>query len=510
MPEHSLFTKAVPTEPSEFPWTSLPQEIKCHVLSFADLSDLKSARLVCWNWADTASRFLFEELWLTPWTLYQLEDERSLQTVRPHVRSLMLFSEILPECSLETWQKAYKEWQVSFEKNIDLPLLSDADDSERVAVTEAFNKRKEPWLASEVDARFNNYSDHFRCQARFFEELGADDHSGATAGKNLPVLEKAINSFYNLLNVMIGDDFWFQYFQYFQYFQSSYTLGHSYYRTGKRWNVWQDVEDLDDSIFDQGLPSFGRTFLSTVLKTLGHSRQNLLSLCAGTILFPTFESFTRLDQEDSQAVKHTFSNLDTIVVVLSSDGYSIIQDEKGQTWLADVLCGAKKLRDVDVTMYNDSEIEEDALKLFWSRKTMLCRLRIANMAVTEDLFSSFLHRNAQTLQEIELDYVHLQETHRHLRGNGWGNLLKPFAGMIQIETIQLFPDPWTTGTWVESSDVLLEDPTCAQLLGEGLVGGVWEYEEKKFEDLCRALCLVHDTIPTDYSIRFVGWFVSAD
>ncbi|KAL9585903.1 MAG: hypothetical protein Q9203_004058 [Teloschistes exilis] len=336
MPEHSLFTKAIPTEPLKPTWTSLPQEIKSHILSFADLSDLKEARLVCWNWADTASPFLFEELWLTPWTLCRLEDKRSLQTIHPHT--------------------AYNGWQDSFEKNIDLPLLSDADDSERVAVTEVFNKRKQPWLASEVDARFNSYSDHFRCQARYFGELGVDDHSGATAGKTLPVLEEVINSVCNLSEVTIGDDHWFQ------YFQSSYTLGHSYYSTGKRWSVWEDLEDLNGPIFHRDLPSFGHTFLST------------------------------------QLADH--------FVVLDNDWSPVIHNENvvGQTWLADVLSAAEKLHDIHVIAC-DYEIRKDIMKLFWSRQTMLWDLTFANMAITEDLFSSFLHKNAQTLQDIRLNRV---------------------------------------------------------------------------------------------------------
>ncbi|KAL8639428.1 MAG: hypothetical protein Q9228_003534 [Teloschistes exilis] len=264
MPEHSLFTKAVPTEPLKPTWTSLPQEIKSHILSFADLSDLKEARLVCWNWADTASPFLFENCGSRPGL-----------------------------CAGSRTNTAYNGWQDSFEKNIDLPLLSDADDSERVAVTEVFNKRKQPWLASEVDARFNSYSDHFRCQARYFGELGVDDHSGATAGKTLPVFEEVINS-------QLADHF----------------------------------------------------------------------------------------------------------VVLDNDWSPVIHNENvvGQTWLADVLSAAEKLHDIHVIAC-DYEIRKDIMKLFWSRQTMLWDLTFANMAITEDLFSSFLHKNAQTLQDIRLNRV---------------------------------------------------------------------------------------------------------
>ncbi|KAL9580425.1 MAG: hypothetical protein Q9212_004498 [Teloschistes hypoglaucus] len=500
MSEASLFTQAVPTQSSEFPWTSLPQEMKSHILSFADLSDLKSARLVCWNWAVTASPFLFEELWLTPWTLGQLEDKHSLQTIHPHVRSLVLFSETLPECSLKDWQKAYDEWQDSFRHL----FMSDAYYSEEL------KKRKRPWLASEVEPRFKSYSDHFHRQARFVEELGDEDPSKAAGGKGFFLLQEAIKLFYNLSDVTIGDDRWFQNFQF------CHNSGPSCCRTGKRWNVWQDLEDLEGlnpPYFDRDLPSFGHAFLSTVLKTLGHLRKNLTALYVGAIQFPTFESFKRLGREEFQAVNHIFCNLEKIVIVLNNDWNSMTQDEDenevGQKWLANLLFAADKLQDIDISLPDEYEIQQDMLKLFWSRKTSLWKLRVANMTITEDLFSSFLHRNAQTLQEIEFNDVHLQDTHGDLGGNGWGNLLKPFAGMVRIQSILLLPQPWFSG-WDESSKALLEDPTCAQLMGEGLCDGVWEYEKEKFEDLCRALNLVHDTIPVNYTVRLNAGFACAD
>ncbi|KAI4195024.1 MAG: hypothetical protein LQ350_007440 [Teloschistes chrysophthalmus] len=331
--------------------------------------------------------------------------------------------------------------------------------------------------------------------------MDAHDESLAAAGKNLSAFEEAINLFYNLSELTIGDDLWFH---------SGQTSG-PYYPAGKRCGVWQDLEDLNDPYFNLYLPTFIHTFLSTVLKTLGHSRRNLPSLYAGTILYPTFESFTRLGQEDSQAVNHIFSNLEAIAVVLDNDDCSVIQDKNvvGQTWLVDVLSAAEKLRYVDVTMSYYGEFQKDPLKLFWSTKTMLWHLSVTNMAIAEDPFPSFLHKNARTLKEITLNSVLLQDNHGELGGNGWGNLLKPFAGMIQIETTQLHADPWGS-ILPESLNLLLEDPTCAQLLGEGLVNGVWEYEEEKFEDLCRALCLIHDTIPIDYAMRLVGGFASAD
>ncbi|KAI4248177.1 MAG: hypothetical protein LQ352_005996 [Teloschistes flavicans] len=496
MSEHRLPTEAAPTEPSKTAWNSLPQEIRSHILSFAEVCDLKEARLVCWNWAYSASPFLFEMLWLTPWTLDQLDDKRSFQTICPHVRHLVLFSVILPLYSLKDWQKTYKEWQNDFEKSL-VPSLSGASESEQAVITEMgeqIDEIKQPWPASEVVPRFQSYADHFRRQTPFVKEIGTDDHFKAATGKCLSVFEEAIRQFYHLSEVTIGDDLWF-------------AMSDPSYPPGKRCNVWQDLEDLNDPFFNLGLPTFGQTFLISVLRSLGHSGRSLRSLYTGAILFPTFESFTRLGQEDMKAVDHVVGNLNTIDVVLDYEWDLEIQDENvvGQTWLANTLSAAGKLQYMSVVMVSYSEIPEDPLKLFWSKKSMLGKLRLANMAVTEDLFFSFLRQNAQTLKEIELERLHLQDGHGDLGGNGWGTLFKPFAGLIWIKSIRLLPALWTRG-WTKSSKVLFEDPTCAQLLGEGLPTGVREYEEEKFNDLCRALSLVHDTIPTRYTIHLVAGF----
>ncbi|KAL8736804.1 MAG: hypothetical protein Q9166_000170 [cf. Caloplaca sp. 2 TL-2023] len=73
-------------------FSTIPQELGSHILSFIspNLQGLKNARLVSHSWAETAAPFLFSELWLTLWTLDRLEDEQSIQGIRPRVRKLVV------------------------------------------------------------------------------------------------------------------------------------------------------------------------------------------------------------------------------------------------------------------------------------------------------------------------------------------------------------------------------------------------------------------------------------
>ena len=74
--------------------SSLPAELESLVCSFLDIADLKAARQVNKRWAHISGPFLFEELWITQPTLQKLQDVSCHETLRFHVKKIVLH--ILP------------------------------------------------------------------------------------------------------------------------------------------------------------------------------------------------------------------------------------------------------------------------------------------------------------------------------------------------------------------------------------------------------------------------------
>ena len=81
--------------------SSLPAELESLVCSFLSIVDLKAARQVNKRWAHISGPFLFEELWITQPTLQKLQDVSCHETLRNHVKKIVLH--ILPVPVLPPW-----------------------------------------------------------------------------------------------------------------------------------------------------------------------------------------------------------------------------------------------------------------------------------------------------------------------------------------------------------------------------------------------------------------------
>lgn len=78
---------------------SLPPELILNLMSFVGThpQHWRDARLVSRDWANYAAPHFFARISLAPWTLYRLEDLRSLNSISPYVRHLNFFPTALPE-----------------------------------------------------------------------------------------------------------------------------------------------------------------------------------------------------------------------------------------------------------------------------------------------------------------------------------------------------------------------------------------------------------------------------
>ena len=87
--------------------TSLPAELESLVCSFMSIADLKAARQVNKRWAHISAPFLFEELWITQPTLQKLEDISCHETLRFHVKKIVVY--ILPVPIIPQWAWKVKD-----------------------------------------------------------------------------------------------------------------------------------------------------------------------------------------------------------------------------------------------------------------------------------------------------------------------------------------------------------------------------------------------------------------
>ena len=86
---------------------SLPAELESLVCSFLSIADLKTARQVNKRWAHISEPFLFEELWIAQPTLQKLEDVSCHETLRYHVKKIVLY--ILPVPIIPQWAWKVKD-----------------------------------------------------------------------------------------------------------------------------------------------------------------------------------------------------------------------------------------------------------------------------------------------------------------------------------------------------------------------------------------------------------------
>ena len=83
--------------------SSLPAELANLVCSFLSIADLKRARQINKRWAYISGPFLFEELWIAQPTLQKLEDVSCHETLRFHVKKIVLYILPVPVLPPKAW-----------------------------------------------------------------------------------------------------------------------------------------------------------------------------------------------------------------------------------------------------------------------------------------------------------------------------------------------------------------------------------------------------------------------
>ncbi|KAL8685288.1 MAG: hypothetical protein Q9218_007860 [Villophora microphyllina] len=357
-----------------------------------------------------------------------------------------------------------------------------------------YHHRNEPWAPHVIATRFARFSPLLREQERFVEQT--HDWDRKALGKNLAILEQTVPQFDRLATVTIADDQW----------DRKHDFLGPHFPLIKWCTVWQDVVDLKPSMHHNDFEAFSHTLFITILQALGQAGKVLPCLYGGLIEFPTFEIISRLAPEDLQAVKFTVRNLTSIYLKLDNDTRFEIESENeiGQSWLAEALSTAERLENFGVALSYCTFVQHDFLKPFWTNITTLDELELSHVRVTENLFLAFLLKNSENTLCFNLYSVDLQDAQGQEGGSGWASVLRPLAANIVIDFIRIMPKEENIA-WKNVQKRFQEDTTCADLLGDGMRDPCGEEEEEKFQDLCRALSLIHDSIPPGhYSIYLVG------
>ncbi|KAI4144751.1 MAG: hypothetical protein LQ341_002581 [Variospora aurantia] len=157
---------------------SLPPELKSSILGFVGPStqDWKSARLVCRDLTAINAPYLFEELWLMPYTALRLEDKSIFQAIRSHVKHLVLYADILPSLPLHEWEAVKRREHLIHETRSPLHDVKD---------------------------QHAHYCPLYRRQSKFIKKF---DPSGEFNNQEFSaIIIKTLQSFPNLKKVTVGD-----------------------------------------------------------------------------------------------------------------------------------------------------------------------------------------------------------------------------------------------------------------------------------------------------------------
>ncbi|KAL8770784.1 MAG: hypothetical protein Q9209_003651 [Squamulea sp. 1 TL-2023] len=248
-------------------FTSIPQEIKSKILSFLEpqIQDLKNARLVCHQWANTAAQFLFKELWVTPATLSRLRDKRSIQTIQPHVKHVYFQTDLLPDTPFRVWR----------ESNRSRPA-------------------KTRWTKPDLRARYDRYSHYSNLEKLLLVNVGANVTSTVGRDVMLGVLEEAIRSFNTLARVTIANRYW-----------STSSVVHSTIPRLHTWHkVWSDLDDLQLTVPMSHQMGITDTIFSSMLNFLSLSKKHPTHIDAGVLSLSLFDN-----PEECFPAKHLITNL---------------------------------------------------------------------------------------------------------------------------------------------------------------------------------------------------------
>ncbi|KAL8649026.1 MAG: hypothetical protein Q9226_005751, partial [Calogaya cf. arnoldii] len=366
----------------KLPFNNFPQEIKSHIIGFVSpvVQDLKNIRLVSHNLAETAAPFLFRELLLTPWTIGRFRDQRSVQTIQPHVRDLVCYDAVFPLVTLDAWTHAYREYEW-------LPLVLT------------------PGQENEMLTRYNRYHVLYKQQERNFKEM----RDGQAVGELIDCIMPTIRSLRGMQLVISEEP------------GLSTTRRTVPYRTLKvESKIWRDLRNLGYGNFGQHpshlLPS---PFMRFIIDATVRSEVRLKRLAANSMSYYSHPCFGLggLKVEKRLAVVELFKSL--VNFDLESHLCCNKCDHNASlVLLQECLSAAENLEDLSIQFWHYEPFpgdNPDILAHLSLSTRKLKKLRLHRIYTTASSVLLLLLEHYKTLENLEFDHMSLcvSDTHEY-------------------------------------------------------------------------------------------------
>ncbi|KAL8749721.1 MAG: hypothetical protein Q9199_007513 [Rusavskia elegans] len=348
----------------KLPFNAFPQEIKSHIISFvsSELQDLKNVRLVSHNLAETAAPFLFKELLLTPWTIGRFRDQRSLQTVQPHVRDLIFYDMVLPIIILEDWTGVDEvNWRL--------------------------------WLPNEIRTRFNRYQDLYSQQERNLKDIGRSE-----IFMQLMISVKNMICSLRSLKVVTFD-------------YNSWTYDERLYCRSLRelYDIRRDAHGLNLRRISQHLPHIFPRVWTTIMDALAGSKVQLTNFSFSNIPHGMLEALETPTVRRLPVILGLFKSLVCVDLEIKLDFFDLQGQESPLKMITECLSAAKNLEDLSLNLCHHNSFPGGfhILAHLSLSTRRLKKLRLGRMHTTPTSVLLLLRDHYKTLEKLEIDNISL-------------------------------------------------------------------------------------------------------
>lgn len=349
----------------KLPFNAFPQEIKSHIISFvsSELQDLKNVRLVSHSLAETAAPFLFKELLLMPWKIGRFRDQRSLQTVQPHVRDLIFYDAVLPMITLEDWTGV---------DEVNRPL----------------------WLPNDMRTRFIRYQDLYSQQERNLKDIGNSE----IVMQSMISVKNMVCSLRSLKVVTFDYNSW------------SYDERLDCRSLRELYDIWRDVHGLNLWRISQHSPLIHPKLWTAIMDALAGSEGQLANFSFNNIPHGMLEALETPTVRRLPVILDLFKSLVCVDLEIKLEFVDFQEQESPLKLITECLSAAKNLEDLSLNLYHHNSFpgdNPDILAHLSLSTRRLKKLRLGRMHTTPKSVLLLLLEHYKTLEKLEIDDISL-------------------------------------------------------------------------------------------------------
>lgn len=352
--------------------SELPAELKTTICSFLEIADLKSVRQINASWTGPAIHLLFAEIWFTQATLQNLLDIRRSRNLRPFVKTMVIYTEQIPDLMEQMWREAFIE--------------------------------KNPELNPEiVDMKYNRYAAAYAQQQRFYNQK-----------EHVTRIRGSLSGLYNLHTISIAGPDWYKnvdptssvtsVWRWSPVFKDIHSMGLLSNMVSRRQGIYKPLIDVLRSL-SQSWTSKVRHVALGVLPL----RQDTLTTCLGARI----KNITSMDLEVSYFdISETPAERHERVV--NFDGF-LGEAEHLQKLVLRRTTGYGRLGEDRTT---------DFFEVFAPNLPALTELRLHGFCTTERSLLGYLTQYQSTISHLGLEHMALGDSDTGISSGSWSSVLR--------------------------------------------------------------------------------------